>query len=736
MKLRMYLVLMVTAILVPVSLFSAVALNMLLRAEREAALRGVRETARATALAVDRELGNAETALRLLATSRNLIDGDLPSFYQQAIVADPGGDVWTVLLDEGGRQIINTSVAFGTALPPVPYIEGVRQVMEAQKTQVSNLLLGPLTRQHIVALAVPVSAYSGRRYVLAQTFNAEYFRQTLAHRDIPPSWIVGVADRDGVTISRSHNAARFVGKSIRPEILEAARAAKEGEVRNFSREGMDSYTVFTRSAISGWIVAVGVPAKEIESAARRAVTVAGLGLLAALACAVGFATVFGRRLARAMAGAMEAAAALGRGEVPASAASRVAEVDRLHGALTEAGAILMHERDSRTLAEAERARLLASEQEARRSAEVQNKAKDEFLAMLGHELRNPLNAITAAISVMEVDGIGADKIERAQAILRRQSRHLGRIVDDLLDVSRVVSGKIFLARQRIDLAETVRECVATVAATGAAQEHVVNLHTESAWVDADPTRIEQIISNLLINALRYTPAGGRIDIDVRVQEGAAVLTLRDTGIGMSEELLSKVFDVFAQGPAQLDRSQGGLGIGLALVERLVRLHGGTVTARSAGAGQGSVFTVRLPLAAMPAGPKDEVSAATHTAREACRVLLVEDNEDSRQTLAAVLAMRGHRVLEAGDGAEGLRIALAEQPDVAVVDVGLPGIDGYELARRLRAAAGNRRIGLIALTGYGQAEDKERALKAGFDMHLTKPIEPQRLLQAIANLHQQ
>jgi signal transduction histidine kinase/ActR/RegA family two-component response regulator len=736
MKLRIYLVLMVTAILVPVSLFSAVALNMLLRAEREAALRGVRETARATALAVDRELGNAETALRLLATSRNLLNDDWPGFYRQAMVADPGEGAWTVLLDDRGRQIINTSVAYGTALPPVPYTERVRQVMEAQKTQVSNLLTGPLTQQHIVALAVPVPVYSGKRYVLAQTFTADYFKQAFAHRDIPPSWIVGVADRDGVTISRSHKAEQFVGTSLRPEILIAARAVKEGEVRNLSREGMDSYTVFTRSALSGWIIAVGVPAKEIESAARRAVIVAGLGLLAALACAVGFATVFGRRLARSMAGAMESAAALGRGEVPASATSGVAEVDRLHRALTEAGAILMHERDSRALAEAERSRLLVSEQEARRRAEVQNKAKDEFLAMLGHELRNPLNAITAAISVMEVDGIGAEKVGRAHIILRRQSRHLGRIVDDLLDVSRVMSGKIFLAPQRIDLAESVRESLATLAATGAAQEHIINLHTESAWADADPTRIEQIISNLLVNAFRYTPAGGRIDIDVRAQKGAAVLTVRDSGVGMSEELLSKVFDVFVQGPAQLDRSEGGLGIGLALVDQLVTLHGGTVTAQSEGAGQGSIFTVRLPLAAMPEGSQKEVSAATDTARHACRILLVEDNEDSRQTLSTVLAMCGHRVLEAGDGAEGVRIALEEQPDVAVVDIGLPGIDGYEVARRLRAAAGNRRIGLIALTGYGQAEDKERALSAGFDMHLTKPIEPQHLLEAIEKVHRQ
>jgi signal transduction histidine kinase/ActR/RegA family two-component response regulator len=733
MKLRIYLVLMVTAMLIPVSLFSAVALNMLLRAEREAALRGVRETARATALAVDRELGNAETALHLLATSRNLTDGDWPGFYQQAMVADPGEGAWTVLLDDGGRQIINTSVPFGTALSPAPMTEPVQRVMEAQKTQVSNLMVGPLTQQHIVALAVPVPVYSGKRYVLAQTFTADYFKQAFAHRNIPSSWIVGVADRNGVTISRSRHAAQFAGTSLRPEILAAARTSKEGEVRNFSCEGVDNYTVFTRSAISDWIVAVGVPAKEIESAARRAVIVAGLGLLAALACAVGLATVFGRRLARSMAGAMESAAALGRGEVPPSARSRVAEVDRLHTALTEAGAILMHERDSRALAEAERARLLVSEQEARMRAEEQNKAKDEFLAMLGHELRNPLNAITAAISVMEVDGIGAEKVERAQSILRRQSRHLGRIVDDLLDVSRVMSGKIFLAPQRIDLAEAVRESLATLTATGAAQEHVVTLHAESAWVDADPTRIEQIISNLLVNAFRYTPAGGRIDIDMRADVGTAVLTVRDSGVGMAEELLSKVFDVFVQGPAQLDRSEGGLGIGLALVQRLVALHGGTVTAQSDGAGQGSVFTVRLPLAAMPSGSQKEVSDAAHTAKEACRILLVEDNDDSRQTLSTVLAMRGHRVVEAGDGVDGVRIALAEQPDVAVIDIGLPGIDGYEVARRVRAA-GNRRIGLIALTGYGQAEDKQRALSAGFDMHLTKPIEPQRLLDAIAKVH--
>jgi signal transduction histidine kinase len=196
---------------------------------------------------------------------------------------------------------------------------------------------------------------------------------------------------------------------------------------------------------------------------------------------------------------------------------------------------------------------------------------------------------------MEIRGMAAERIERAHAILRRQSEHLGRIVDDLLDLSRVTSGNILLVKQRIDLADVVRESLATLAATGAAQQHIVNLHADSAWVDADPTRLEQIVSNLLGNAVKYTPAGGRIDIDVRPLKEEAVFVVRDSGIGMSEQLLSNVFETFVQGPAQLDRAQGGLGIGLALVRRLVVLHGGEVTAESPGIGKGSTFTVRLPL---------------------------------------------------------------------------------------------------------------------------------------------
>jgi len=372
---------------------------------------------------------------------------------------------------------------------------------------------------------------------------------------------------------------------------------------------------------------------------------------------------------------------------------------------------------------------LVLEVEERRAAERKSHAKDEFLAMLGHELRNPLSAISSASSLIGVPGAAPDILVRARAIIQRQSRHLSRIVDDLLDLSRAMSGKILLARQPTDLSTLVSSCLETFRATGRTGGYRIGVELAPGWVDGDPTRLEQIVSNLLDNALKYTPGGGSIDISLARNGDDIVLTVRDSGVGIPSELLPQVFDVFVQGAISIDRSQGGLGIGLSLVRRLVELHGGSVAAESAGAGLGSCFMIRLPATQAPAPCQDALVPQVDAGKPS--VLLIEDNEDGREMMATMLAAYGHPVFQAADGLQGVSQAQACTPDVALVDIGLPGIDGYEVARRLRADPATHGIRLIALTGYGLLEDQRRVLEAGFDQHLVKPVAIERLLEALA-----
>jgi CheY-like chemotaxis protein len=303
-------------------------------------------------------------------------------------------------------------------------------------------------------------------------------------------------------------------------------------------------------------------------------------------------------------------------------------------------------------------------------------------------------------------------------------------VDDLLDMSRVMAGKILLSKQAVDLCRFTQNCLDTLKLTGRAESHIINFEGKEAWIEADPTRLEQMVVNLLDNALKYTPAGGTLSIQVEAQADEAVLRVQDSGLGISAELLPHVFDVFVQGEQALDRSQGGLGIGLSLVQKLVQLHGGTVDAASPGNEQGSVFTIRFPLAAQ-GSQHESITAATASNEIApCTILLIEDHDDGRMVMGMMLGAYGNQILEAANGTQGLSIAESRQPDIALVDIGLPGMDGYEVARRLRANPATAGIKLIALTGYGSSADTQRALDAGFDMHLVKPVDSDRLLAAI------
>ena len=357
-----------------------------------------------------------------------------------------------------------------------------------------------------------------------------------------------------------------------------------------------------------------------------------------------------------------------------------------------------------------------------------NRAKDEFLAMLGHELRNPLGAISSAVRLLDQFKGPNEAIGRACDVILRQSAHLGRLVDDLLDVGRVVTGKILLDRAAVDLAEVARRTVGTFTAAGKTQAHRLSVETVPVWVYADSVRFEQVIANLLTNALKYTPVGGAIRVTVGPEGAHAHLQVEDTGIGIAPGLLPHIFDLFVQGERGLDRAQGGLGIGLTLVQRLVELHDGAVEAHSAGPGHGSRFTVRL--AAVPAPTSAASAKPTSTIATPRRVLVIEDNEDSRDMLRQLLENAGHEVHDAGDGPQGVDAALRLEPDVALIDVGLPELDGYEVARRIRSGT-RRDMLLVALTGYGLAEDRERALAAGFDLHLVKPIDFDKLFDVLA-----
>jgi PAS domain S-box-containing protein len=397
-----------------------------------------------------------------------------------------------------------------------------------------------------------------------------------------------------------------------------------------------------------------------------------------------------------------------------------------------AGAVLVtRDETERLLRDEERSALLAREQEARAEAERASRTKDEFLAVLGHELRNPLAPMVTALELMKLRSTAAPP--RELEVLRRQVTHMMRLVDDLLDVSRITRGTLELHRAPIELHAVVERALEMVAPMIEQRRHRldVDVPREGLLVLADAERLAQVVANLLTNAARYTPTAGQIAVRAERRENEVILEVRDTGIGIEPELMAMVFDMFMQGPRSSSRAEGGLGLGLALVKSLVAKHDGSVVAKSGGAGQGSSFEVRLPL--LSAGVTDQapraqvlLAARTRTPR---RVLVVDDNEDAADLLADALRTSGHEVRTALDGARALMVAASFTPDVGVLDLGLPVMDGYELAAQLRERT-NGKVRLLAVSGYGQAEDRARTAAAGFARHFVKPVDLESILSAI------
>ena len=359
-----------------------------------------------------------------------------------------------------------------------------------------------------------------------------------------------------------------------------------------------------------------------------------------------------------------------------------------------------------------------------------NRAKDEFLAMLGHELRNPLAPILTALHLMRGKAArGEGDVTRERGVIERQVEHLVRLVDDLLDVSRIARGKVSLEPARIDLGAVIATALELSAPLVAARDQrlAIDAPAGDLFVDGDRERLIQVLTNLLTNAAKYTPRGGRIAVRAAREGDEVVVSVTDDGVGIPAHLVPHVFDLFVQGERAPDRREGGLGVGLTIVRSLVEMHGGRVSAASGGPGQGSVFTVRLPAESGAAAAPSAAHAATPASAIAQRVLVVDDNVDVAELVAEVLRGEGHTVHVAHDGAAALRAAEEHRPDVALVDIGLPVMDGYQLAANLRARLGAACPRLIAVTGYGQPRDRARSAEAGFDRHLVKPVDVDRLL---------
>nr|WP_314542958.1 ATP-binding protein [uncultured Massilia sp.] len=687
--------------------------------------RSMLDLARALSSAVDAELDGTVATLSSVARNPALARGDIRSFYGIAEEQARTQGEWlsVILSDADGNMLFRTNAPYGSAPAPAADPDSLQRVLALRRPVVGRIARGK-GGSLAVPVRIPVSDGAGRLYALTAVVRPDRIARVIERQRAPAGSVIGVMDATGSLVARSRRTV--IGGPPSPSLVQLMQTGGPENVGvTTTLEGDEVVSAYTRLSHYGWTVAIGAPPAPLRAGLVNGFVsgfaLYGAGIVLSLAVCIGLASWLAARIVRGIERLERGAAALGAGAPVAIGPSRIREMERIGQAL-EATA------RQRNAHEDERSRLLLSlkqalqrQEDALGEARSAGRAKDEFLAVLGHELRNPLSPIVASLDLMDMRDEPAGRRERT--IMRRQVSHLKRLVDDLLDVSRIVSGKLQVDLRPLDLAELARQTVAAL------PDQAVALQAPAAlWVEGDESRLAQVLNNLLSNAARFGSSATRVTLDA--VDGSARLRVEDNGVGMEADLLARVFEPFYQAPQPLARHTGGLGLGLAIVRRIVELHGGSVCARSAGPGRGSCFEVVLPLAAAPAMP-----AAADSAPESrrLRVLLVDDNEDAAATGAALLAQLGHEVRTAHTAGQALAAAREFHPEVAILDIGLPDMDGYGLAAILRRT-GAPGLRLVALTGYGQKTDVERAHAAGFDLHLTKPAglgDLQRALQTTA-----
>ena len=587
MKIRSFLALMIVAALLPVLLFSTLPLTRLIQAERDTAVLTMKLAARATSIAVDGQWHEVIGLVRGLSSSNKLESGQLAQFGDKARTMAGDASAYIVLYDETGQQLVDTALPSAAPLPDTraEAVERVSKVLAGKNYVISDLMYGKIAQPHVVEIAFPVTLENGTRYLLGYGFDVAELALALPPLDKGGNTFT-IYDRQGMLLA-SNGRLAMVGAAAPPAVLAALRAGHNGLVDT----GDGRYTMLAASAVSGWWVAMSADAATIDGTARRTVLYSVFGLLLALVLAGAVAMAFSRRVTSAIARTGAAARAMGTGPRRLPLQSGIHEVDLLDQNVYLGAHLLAS-------ATAERERLLVDAQQARAIAESQNRSKDEFLAMLGHELRNPMAPITTAAHLIRMPQVRPEQLRQASEIISRQVEHMSHLVNDLLDVSRVTRGLIVLDRRPVAIEAVMaaaREQTASAIA-GAGHRLETDIGGDSYWVRGDATRLIQVLTNLLVNAAKYSPPGSLIRVEVARDGERIRIIVTDTGNGIEADLLPRIFELFSQGTRTSDRSTGGLGLGLALVKKLVELHGGSVNAYSEGPGKGSRFCVELPAA--------------------------------------------------------------------------------------------------------------------------------------------
>ncbi|WP_257452856.1 ATP-binding protein [Archangium lipolyticum] len=725
LRLRWHLVRLALGTLIPVVAFAAVVVFQLARAEREAVELRVLRSARALASAFEREMSGSIRTLQALAESDRLDRGELEAFLEESTRVLRTQPSWrhVLLISPDGQPLVNTAYPWGAPLPAVADTESFTRVVETHQPVIGNLAVGQGARRALAfPVRVPVMRDGALRYVLTAVITPESLTDMVT-RQAPGNeeWTRTLVDSRGTVAARTVDPARFVGQPASRSFLEKTRVAEQGVFANTSMDGVPVYVAFRRSQPSGWTAAVISHRGALDTPVTRSMLFVGGFGLALLLVSVGGAWVFSRRLERSITEAATAAAALAEGVPHHMEPSSVRELTRLGEALERSGRLLRER-------ERERDTNLAAAEEARAEAVEATRAKDAFLAMLGHELRNPLAPIVTSLELLRRRGLAGTP---EHEVISRQLRHVVRLVDDLMDVARITRGRMSLHREPLELSSVVARAVEATAPLVEQRRHalVVDVPSSGLRVLGDADRLTQVVANLLTNAARYTPPGGHLQVRARASDGGITLVVEDDGQGLQPDLLPRLFEPFVQGPRTVERSEGGLGLGLSLVRSFVEAHGGRIEARSDGPGRGSSFTVWLPgheeavEQSTPSERREELPPATGDASgEPLRVLVVDDNVDAADGLADLLELSGYQVAVAHDCTEALSRVDALRPHVALLDIGLPDVDGYGVAERIRERMGEASPVFAALTGFGQDGDRARSHALGFRHHFVKPID--------------